>query len=154
VTLPAGDFAGGISEVYVEIVDTGVAGGGISCQGIRGTEDAPVYYTIVAKSAGAVTLPDNDGPNTATTGGPSNIVPSHSICTAADNLAAQTAANGGTAPAVAPGGDTYEVYVIGLDYDMYGASYPITKSQSAPTTSSSSGQTDITVSLPVAGVSS
>ena len=154
VTLTAADFAGGISQVYVEIVDTGIAGGGTNCQGVRGPSSAgPVYYTIVAKAAGTVTLPDNDGPNVATTGGPSNIVTSPSICTAADNLAAQTAANNGTAPATPPAGDSYEVVLIGLDYDMYDASYPIAKTQAAPATTDSSGQTDITVSAPKAGIS-
>ncbi len=134
VTLPAADFSGGITEVYVQIVDGG--NGGTNCQGVRGPSFAPVYYTLVAKAAGTYTLPDTDGPNTTTTGGASGLTPSPSICTAAQNTAAAGAA---------AAGDNYSVQLVGLDYDMYGATYPINKSQS-PTLTGANGQADITIS--------
>lgn len=144
LTLPAADFAGGISEVYVQIIDTG--DGGTNCQGSLGADGVggSVYYTIVAKAAGTVTLPNTDGPNTSTTSGTSNLKPSESICTGAAN----TTANGGTATP----GDGYTVQIVGLDYDMYGATYPITTS-AAPTLTGGNGQADITVSPLVTGVS-
>jgi hypothetical protein len=142
-TLPAADFSGGITEVYVQIVDLG-NGTSSNCQGVRGAGFAPVYYTFVEKAAGTYTLPDTDGPNTNTTGGPSGLTPSPSICTIAQNTAAAGAA---------AAGDTFYVQVIGTDYDMYGATFPITTSQS-PTLTGANGQADITVSLPVMATSS
>ncbi len=144
ITLPAADFTGGITEVYIQVIDTG--NGATNCQGPRGATGGagPVYYTVIAKAAGPYTLPDTDGPNTNTTGGPSGLTPSPSICTVAQN----TAANGGTASP----GDNYEVYVVGTDYDMYGATFPITNAQ-APTITGAAGQSDITVSAPLAGTS-
>ncbi len=138
ITLPAGDFAGGITEVYVEITDTG-NGAASNCQGVLGAVGGagPVYYTIVAKAAGTYTLPDKDGPNTNTSGGTTGLSPSESICTAAANAGA---------------GDSYSVQLIGTDYDMYGATYPISKSQ-APTLAGANGQADITISLPVTATS-
>uniref|UniRef100_E6PHE6 Lipoprotein n=1 Tax=mine drainage metagenome TaxID=410659 RepID=E6PHE6_9ZZZZ len=151
-TLPAADFSGGITEVYVQIEDTG-NGKAQNCQGPAGADSSvpepnlgltvalPVYYTVVAKAAGNYTLPDTDGPNTNTTGGPTGLTPSESICTGAAN----TTANGGT---VTPG-DSYSVQIIGTDYDMYGATYPITTSAS-PTLTGANGQADITISAPSA----
>lgn len=155
VTVPPADFTGGISEVYIQIVDTG-NGGTINCQspnpaqpgnaGGLGADGAggAVYYTLVAKAAGTYTLPDTDGPNTNTTGGTTSLKPSESICTGAAN----TAANGGT---VTPG-DNYSVQLVGTDYDMYGATYPISTSAS-PTLTGANGQADITVSAAATGTS-
>jgi len=137
VTLPAADFSGGITEVYVQIIDTG-DGAATNCQGPLGADGGagPVYYTLVAKAPGTYTLPDTDGPNLDVGGGPSALKPSPSICTAAQNVAA---AGAGTP------GDSYSVQVIGTDYDMYGATYPISTSAS-PTLTGANGQADITVS--------
>jgi hypothetical protein len=133
----------GVTEEYVQVIDTG--GPGTTCQGVLGTTGVgPVYYTFIVKAAGTVTIPDTDGPNTVTSGGPSAIKASPSICTAAQN----TAANGGTATA----GDSYAVQAVGLDYPMYEATYPINKSQS-PTIAGASGQSDITISALATGTS-
>ena len=141
VTLPATDFSGGITEVYVQIVDYG--DGGTNCQGVLGADGGagPVYYTLVAKASGTYTLPDANGPNLDVGQGPSALKPSPSICTAAAN----TTANGGTATP----GDSYTVQIIGTDYDMYDATYPISTSAS-PTLTGASGQADITISAPSA----
>jgi len=138
VTLPAADFSGGITEVYVQIVDNGTSTS--NCQGVLGANGGagPVYYTIVAKAAGTYTLPDTDGPNLDAGQGPSALKPSPSICTSAQNKGA--------------GGDSYTVQLIGTDYDMYGATYPISTSAS-PTLTGANGQADITVSPAVTGVS-
>ncbi len=140
-TVPASYFTGGVKEVYVQVIDTGI--GGTNCQGVLGTEDGAgnVYYTIVATAAGNYTLPDTDGPNIGASG---TLVPSESICTAAAN----TTANNGTATA----GDNYEVLVIGTDYDMYGYSYISSKKPPAQVASFSGSQADITVSVPLTGV--
>jgi hypothetical protein len=142
VVVPASAFSGGVTEVYIEIIDSG--NGGTNCQGAIGQPAGPVYYTIVAKAAGTYTLPDADGPNTNITGGTTGLTPSPSICTGAQN----TAANSGTASP----GDNYSIQLVGLDYDMYGATYPITTSQ-APTLTGANGQADITLSTPVTGTS-
>jgi hypothetical protein len=147
VTLPSADFTGGVSEVYVQIIDTGNGKGNSNCQGVRGATGGagPVYYTIVATAAGTYTLPDTDGPNLLTSGGPSALQASPSICTVAQN----TAANGGTASP----GDNYEVQLIGTDYDMYGASLINPKKPPAQVPSFNGTQADITVSAPVTGTS-
>lgn len=132
----------GVTEEYVQVLDTGA--GGPSCQGVLGTTFANVYYTFIVKAAGTVTIPDTDGPNTVTSGGPSAIKASPTICTSAQN----TAANGGTATA----GDSYSVQAFGLDYPLYEATYPINKSQS-PTITGASGQSDITISAVATGTS-
>lgn len=144
VTLPAADFSGGITEVYVQIIDNG-DGAAANCQGPLGAVGGagPVYYTLVAKAAGTYTLPDTDGPNLNSGGGPSALKPSPSICTAAQNVAA---AGAGTP------GDSYSVQIVGTDYDMYGATYPISTSAS-PTLTGANGQADITIS-PVANATS
>ena len=154
-TLPASDFSGGISEVYVQIVDTG-NGAASNCQGVTGADSSinvsslgitvalPVYYTYVAKGPGTYNLPDKDGPNLDTSGGPTALNPSPSICTAAQN----TAASGKAAP-----GDNYSVQIIGTDYDMYGATYPISTSPSPTLTNATNGQADITISPVTTGTS-
>ena len=155
VVIPAGDFAGGISEIYIQITDfgAGLNGNGAqlpTCQGALGPQGAGgaftgyVYYTIVAKAPGTYTLPDMDGPNTNTSGGTTGLTPSPSICTSAQNSAATS---GSTTV-----GDQYTVQLIGLDYDMYGATFPISTSQT-PTLTGANGQADISLSLPLAGIS-
>ena len=142
-TMPAG-----VIEEYIQIIDTGNAPAKVNCQGVRGADGpaGPVYYTFVAKAPGVYpkALPDLDGPNLDTTGGPSALNPSESICTGAAN----TTANGGTATP----GDGYSVQVVGLDYDMYGATYPISTS-AAPTLTGANGQADITISPVTTGTS-
>jgi hypothetical protein len=132
----------GVTEEYVQILDTGA--GGPTCQGVLGTTLADVYYTFIVKAAGTVIIPDTDGPNTVTSGGPSTIKASPTICTAAQN----TAATGGATA----GGDSYSVQAIGLDYPMYEATYPINKS-AAPTITGGSAQSDITISTFLTGTS-
>jgi hypothetical protein len=141
-TVPASYFTDGVSEVYVQVIDTGDGSGNTNCQGTLGATGGagPVYYTVIATAAGSYTLPDTDGPNTNTTGGTSNLTPSESICTAAAN---STATSGSVTV-----GDTYEVIVYGTDYDMYGYSFIKAKSPPPQVASFNGGQADITVSAP------
>ena len=146
-SLPAG-----VSEAYVQIVDYGPGGGpnnggatGVNnCQGARGTVYAPVYYTFHITSAASqtYTLKPAIGPNLATSGGVSNIIPSPSLCTAAQNTAAAATAT----PA-----DDFVVQMIGFDYPIYQAAIGLTLATTPqnPTIANGAGQADITMSLPM-----
>jgi hypothetical protein len=140
---------GGATEAEVQIVDYGPNGGPgessptsnpLNCQGARGTQFAPVYYTIVV-TAGTTsyTLPDTIGPNTATSGGKSNIVPSPSICTGTQN----STATSGSATA----GDDVVIQAIAFDYPAYEAAHSlVSKFTENPTIVGSAGQSDLTIS--------
>jgi hypothetical protein len=143
VTLPAG-----ATEGYITIVDYGSGGSAANgpapnCQGVLGTQNGAVYYTIeVVPGTTTYTLPDTIGPNTTQTG-PTSLNPSESICTGTAN----SSALGGPSP-----GDTYTVQFFAMDYPLYEASYPKNKSQ-APTLVGPSGQSDITISAPASNTS-
>ncbi|HLI96769.1 MAG TPA: hypothetical protein VKT72_11880 [Candidatus Baltobacteraceae bacterium] len=142
VSLPAG-----VTEAYVQIVDFGPGGGPNdggaanvgNCQGPRGTSFAPVYYTVHVAASGAYNLPDMDGPNSATSGGKTNLQPSPSICTAAQNT---------TALGSATNGDDVVVQMIGFDYPVYQAALGLTQKATPqnPTIANASGQADVTIS--------
>lgn len=148
-SLPAG-----VSEAYVQIVDYGPLGGPTNpskvsgkpanCQAARGTSFAPVYYTFHITNAASTTytLPATIGPNLATTGGVSNIQPSLSLCTAAQN----TAATGTSTPA-----DDFVVQMIGFDYPVYQAALGLTLQTTPqnPQIANGSGQADVTISVPM-----
>ncbi len=148
VTVP-----GGVTEEFVQIVDWGPVGTPGStannCQGPKGTAFAPVYYTIEVRSSGTYNLPAADGPNTNIGGGVQNLTPSPSICTAADNNAANTPSF-----PVSGQGDTISVQAIGVDYPLYEAVASLEKSAGsvpqAPPIAGTSGQSDITISTPIA----
>lgn len=144
----------GVTEAYVQIVDYGPNGGpGESspatnppnCQGPRGTAFAPVYYTFHITSPASTTyrVPATIGPSLATTGGASNVQPSPTLCTAAQN----TAANGGTATP----GDDYVVQTIGFDYPAYAAAHSLIEQTTAqnPAITNGAGQADIALSVPM-----
>lgn len=146
-TLPAG-----VTEAYLQIADYGPNGGPNeaspatnppNCQGPRGTSFAPVYYTVHITASGPYNLPPTIGPNSATTGGVSNVVPSPSLCTAAQN----TAANGGTATAA----DDFVVQMFGFDYPIYQAALGLTQKSTPedPAITGPNGQADITISVPM-----
>ena len=61
----------------------------LNCQGPKGTQFAPVYYTVHVTASGSYALGALHGPNTNVTGGMNNLTPSPSICTAAQNVAAK-----------------------------------------------------------------
>jgi hypothetical protein len=143
VTLPTG-----VTQAYIQIVDYGPGGGPndgaattpANCQGARGTSFAPVYYTLEVTSATTTyTLPDAIGPNLATSGGATNLEPSPSICTAAQN----TTTIGSTT-----NGDDVVVQMVGFDYPVYAAALGLTQSSTPedPAITGSSGQADITIS--------
>ena len=145
-TLPAG-----VTDAYVQIVDYGPNGGPsesapstnpLNCQGARGTNFAPVYYTLHITSSGAYNLPPTIGPNLATTGGVSNVQAGPSLCTAAQN----TTALGVAAPA-----DDFTVQLIGFDYPIYQAALGLTQKTTpqTPAITGSNGQADITISVPM-----
>jgi hypothetical protein len=143
----------GVTEAYVQIVDYGPGGGPndgaatnvSNCQGVRGTLFAPVYYTVhITTAAPALyTLKPAIGPNLATTGGPTNLQPSPTICTAAQN----TAANSGTAT----NADDIVVQMFGFDYPIYQAALGLTQATTPqnPPIAGASGQADITISQAV-----
>jgi hypothetical protein len=145
VTMPAS-----ATEAVVQIVDYGpgggpIAGGGtaVNCQGQRGPAFAPVYYTIEVTQSGPEQLGQVNGPNSATGGGIGNLVPSPSICTAAENLAA-----GVPTGSV---GDNFTVQLIGFDYPAYEAAVSLLHPPvpTAPQITGGNGQSDITISPPV-----
>ncbi len=127
----------GATEAYLEIVDYGPTAGG-SCNGWASAA-TPVYYTIEATASGTVTLPDSIGPTA-----PSSVHPSGasagtvpSVCTAAQNTAADGAATSD---------DQIAIQVIGFDYDAYGISYPNSLGKPSPSLGDGNGETDITIS--------
>jgi len=140
-----------VTQAYIQIVDWGPDGGPArgsngtatppNCQKARGTKFAPVYYTfeITSHKPKTYRLPDNDGPNLATSGGAGNLQPSPSICTSAQN----TAANGSKAYA-----DDIVVQMIGFDYPVYQAALGLTLATTPqnPPIKNASGQADITIS--------
>jgi len=141
---------GGATEALVQIIDYGPAGGPLSgggtnanCQGSRGPSFAPVYYTIHVTQSGPALLGQLNGPNSATGGGIGNLVPSPSICTAAENHAA-----GVPLDAV---GDNFTVQLIGFDYPDYEAAVSLLHPPvpAAPQITGANGQADITISPPV-----
>ena len=126
VTLPAG-----VTEAYVQITDLGppqpATGSAVSCN----TSDAkPVYYTLHVTASGPASLPDSDGP-----GAPGTPVPS--LCTSAQNTAANTAPTDG---------DQFVVQLVGFDYPAFAASYPNSNGNPAPRLAGANGQADITIS--------
>jgi hypothetical protein len=157
-TLPSG-----VSEALVQIVDFGPGGSpavspGASsscsssfsscgpvvlpnCQGPKGTAFAPVYYTVLVTHSGRYTLGTTHGPNTSQNGGRSNLKPSPSLCTAAQNKAA-----GETNAA-----DTFSVQMIGFDYPAYEAAVSLTKQTvpQVPDITGPGGQSDVTISAPI-----
>lgn len=145
-----GSLPTGVTEAYVEITDWGPGGtpgtypgpqsGPVNCQGSLGTNAYPVYYTIHVTAPGSYTLPDTDGPNTNGTGGKSNLSPSPSICTGAQN---NTATSGASTT-----GDVVSVQLIGFDYPAYGITYAGGTASQTPALTGSNGQADITISAP------
>ncbi|HEY1975099.1 MAG TPA: hypothetical protein VGG89_00960 [Candidatus Baltobacteraceae bacterium] len=139
----------GVKEAYVQIVDYGPRGGphdgansgASNCQGARGTQFAPVYYTLLVTSHAKATyrLPDTDGPNLATSGGAGNLKPSPSICTAAQNT---------TALGSKTNADDIVVQTIGFDYPAYEAAHGLIErtTPQKPTITNAAGQADITLS--------
>jgi hypothetical protein len=139
----------GVTEAYLQIVDWGPGGGPndgavstpSNCQGPRGTSFAPVYYTIHVANAARATyrLPDMIGPNLATSGGRSNIKPSPSVCTAAQN----TASAGTTTK-----GDDIVVQMIGFDYPIFAAAHSLIEATTPqnPHITNGAGQANITIS--------
>ena len=138
----------GVTEELVQIVDFGpgggpLAGGGSSvanCQGPKGTSFSPVYYTVVVKAAGVYNVGRLHGPNNLA-GGPGTLTPTQTICTEPQNNTVT-----GTAA-----GDNFTVQVIGFDYPEYEAALSLTQGNTpqAPAITGPSGQSDITISLPV-----
>jgi len=138
-TIPASFFTGGITEIYVNVINEGPgacqtypAAAGDNAIGISGI--GPEYYTMVVKAPGTYTptsggLPDKDGPNSEFGEGPSALVPNPSICS----------------------GDTYDVVLIGTDYDQYGNSLINGKTPPAQVASYNGGQADLTVATPLQG---
>lgn len=145
-TLPAG-----VTEALVQIVDYGPGGGPnngganvANCQGPKGTNFAPMYYTVFINASGTYQLGNLHGANTNLTGGVSNLTPSHSICTLADN---QTPPDGLT-PANA--GDNFTVQMIGFDYPAYEMAHSLLLSTvpQRPALTGGNGQADLTISIP------
>jgi hypothetical protein len=142
--LAAGSFPAGVTEVMIQVTDYGPGGSpgtnNANCQGplSPGAGAGPVIYTVVSKTAGAVSLPDAVGPNLDSGMGATKFLPGPTLCTAAEN----TAALGAATP-----GDAYSVQIIGFDYPAYEAS-PIFGGET-PTIVGAAGQADITIGIPL-----
>ena len=147
VALPAG-----VTEELVQITDYGPSAGpcgaacgdtasiAANCQGPKGTSFAPVYYTVVVRGAGTYNVGRLHGPNNLA-GGPGTLTPTPSLCTNTQNGASVGVAQG----------DNFTVQVIGFDYPDYEAAFSLTQptTPQAPAITGPSGQSDITISLPV-----
>ncbi|MBV9103278.1 MAG: hypothetical protein JO060_06780, partial [Candidatus Eremiobacteraeota bacterium] len=112
-----------------------------NCQGPLGTQFAPVYYTMEVTHSGAYALASNHGPNTNPHGGKSNLKPSPSLCTAAQNKAAGFA----NLP------DAFSVQLIGFDYAGFEMARSLEQANppQAPPITGPGGQSDITISAPI-----
>ncbi len=146
-----------VTEALVQIIDYGPGAGpnnpqntGLitapNCQGPKGTNFAPVYYTFFVTATGTVNLGATQGPNLNLNGGRNNLQPSPSICTAAQNQAAGTPDQNGNFV-----GDNITVQVIGFDYPDYEAAHSLLSNSvpQTPAITGPAGQSDITVSIPV-----
>jgi hypothetical protein len=120
------------TEGYVQILDIGPQSSSSAFASCNGSDQLPIYYTIVYHGTGPGTLPATDGP-----GNPGTKTPS--LCTPAQNAAANGASSG------VPG-DSFFIQSIGFDYPVYEASYPQSLGNPTPTIFGSAGQTDITIS--------
>jgi hypothetical protein len=121
---------GKVTEAYLQVTDIGpqsatsTSGQPASCNGSGGGN--PIYYTIHVAHSGSFLLGSARGPGGAPT-----------ICTAADN----TAADG--APV---SGDQFTVQTIGFDYPAFESSYPSSLGNPAPNIVGVNGTDDITIS--------
>jgi hypothetical protein len=129
---------GGVTEEYVELVNTGVTVSGSNAGNTCDHSGAgPYYYTFkVTPGQATVAVPDNIGPAT-----PGSAQP-HTLCTAAEN----TAANG-----VATLGDGYSVYGFAVDYPLLESAFPKSTGVVSPTIAGSNGQADIATSAATTG---
>ncbi len=119
VTLPVG-----VTDALVQITDAG----SLCHLGNPGVS----YFTLHATASGTLTLPDLDGPRTATT--PYTTTPT--ICTAAQNSAVTAGSPG----------DTFTVTLIGADYPLYASNYLFTLTSQTPTILGPAGSDDLTIS--------
>jgi hypothetical protein len=155
-SIDASNLPAGVTEALVQIIDYGPGGGpnhpqptgaltAPNCQGPKGTNFAPVYFTFEVTANGTNTLGQANGPNTNLNGGVNNLQPSPSICTQAQNQAAGTPDQFGNFV-----GDNITVQIIGFDYPAYEAAVGLLGQNvpQAPAISGPSGQSDITVSIP------
>jgi len=122
------------TQAYLQVTDFGpiqdpAVSPTASC---NGSDASPVYYTFEVTASGSVTLPAAIGPG----GAPS-------VCTAAQNSIAN---------ATAEGADQIAVQVIGFDYDVYHASYPLSLGVPNPTILGARGSDDVTVSAAICQV--
>ena len=158
IVVPA--FPAGVTEEYVFIIDAGPGASAANptnanCQGIFGSSEAPVYYTLVFTAPGTyappssatltggtenIGLPDSVGPNINQSGA-TTVTTSPTICSATQN---NSVVGAGT------GTDNFTAIAVGLNYDLYGASAPKNTSQN-PVISNASGHDDMTISAPLTG---
>jgi hypothetical protein len=157
VTVTAANFPGGaVTEALVQIIDYGPGAGPnnpqnsgnptqANCQGPKGTNFAPVYFTFFVNAAGTYTLGPSQGPNLNLNGGRGNLQASPSICTAAQNQAAGAPDQNGNFV-----GDNITVQIIGFDYPDFEAAHSLLGNSvpQAPSITGAGGQSDITVSIP------
>ncbi len=129
---------GGVTEEYIELVNTGVANGnGNAGFGCAHSGLGPYYYTFrVTPGQTAVTVPDAIGPAKP------GIAQPHTFCTQAENTAAQ-----GTPTA----GDGWQVYGFAVDYPLAESAFPASTGIVSPAIAGSGGQADITTSLATTG---
>jgi hypothetical protein len=121
---------GGVTEEYIELVNTGPA----NCQ-LAST--GPYYYTFkIAPGQTTVTVPDSIG------AAPPGTTQPPTLCTSAENTAIS-----GTVKT----GDGYLVYGFAVDYPLFNSAFPQSNGQVAPVLVGAGGQTDITTSAATSG---
>lgn len=129
---------GGVTEEFVELVNTGVTSSGSNAGNTCShSGSGPFYYTFkIAPGQATVAVPDNIGPAKP------GVTQPHTLCTAAEN----TAANG-----VATLGDGWAVYGFAVDYPLSESSFPNSTGVVSPTIAGSNGQADIATSAATTG---
>jgi hypothetical protein len=137
----------GVTEAYLQIVDVGpppeASSSGSTVQPLScntASQSQPVYYTLLARGPGKHTfaLPAFAGP-----GAPHSPVPS--LCSSADNIAANASGSSGSFSTV--GADVFTLQAIGFDYPAFEANYPQSSGNPLPAISGPSGQSDVTISM-------
>ncbi len=128
--VPGFASGGGVTEEYVELVNTGPAACSTSGK-------APYYYTFkVTPGQASVVVPDTIGAAVPGAAQP------HTLCTSAENMAALGAATSG---------DGYKAYGFAVDYPLSESAFPASTGVVAPAIAGAAGQADVTTSAATTG---
>jgi len=154
-------FPSGATEAYLFVVDQGSVqdanGNLVSCHFNITSGSPPLFYTVrvtggspnpvgLGYTGGTNDPGDNLGPNPTIGTLPAGSS-THSICTQADNSAADTSGAGGVT------GNAFTAYAAGFDYPASASSSVAGLAQEKPAISNAAGQADIVLSASTSGVS-